>query len=78
MVLSNHCSFLFSDAFDTEKLLSSMDMLKHGKAVDIPKYDFKSYKNNVFPARRVTLSLFVGLFSELCSPRHMPFNMFLI
>ncbi|KAF3453261.1 hypothetical protein FNV43_RR03701 [Rhamnella rubrinervis] len=49
-------NFDHPDAFDTEKLLSSMDMLKHGKAVDIPKYDFKSYKNNVFPARRVNPS----------------------
>lgn len=41
------------DAFDTEQLLSSMEKLKHGHAVDIPRYDFKSYKNDVFPARRV-------------------------
>ncbi|KAI7758327.1 hypothetical protein M8C21_013688 [Ambrosia artemisiifolia] len=34
-------------AFDNEKLLSLVEMLKHGKAVDIPKYDFRSYKNNV-------------------------------
>ncbi|KAH0997790.1 hypothetical protein GBA52_021654 [Prunus armeniaca] len=44
------------NAFDTEKLLSSMDKLKHGQAVDIPNYDFKSYKNSVFPARRVNPS----------------------
>ena len=43
-----------SDAFDTEQLLCDMEKLKHGQAVDIPKYDFKSYKNNVFPARRVS------------------------
>lgn len=42
-----------SDAFDTEKLLDSMENLRHGQAVDIPNYDFKSYKNNVFSARRV-------------------------
>ncbi|GKV44538.1 hypothetical protein SLEP1_g51710 [Rubroshorea leprosula] len=42
-----------SDAFDTEKLLDSMDKLRHSQAVDIPKYDFKSYKSNLFPARRV-------------------------
>lgn len=30
-----------------------MDKLKHSQAVDIPKYDFKGYKNDVFPARRV-------------------------
>ncbi|KVH99250.1 Phosphoribulokinase/uridine kinase [Cynara cardunculus var. scolymus] len=47
-------NFDHPDAFDTEKLLSAMEMLKHGKAVDIPKYDFKSYKNNV--SRRVNPS----------------------
>ncbi|GKV44537.1 hypothetical protein SLEP1_g51710 [Rubroshorea leprosula] len=45
-----------SDAFDTEKLLDSMDKLRHSQAVDIPKYDFKSYKSNLFPARRVNPS----------------------
>ncbi|KAH7545441.1 hypothetical protein FEM48_Zijuj01G0094300 [Ziziphus jujuba var. spinosa] len=49
-------NFDHPDAFDTEKLLSSMDMLRHGQAVDIPKYDFKSYKSNVFPSRRVNPS----------------------
>lgn len=33
-----------------------MEKLRHGQAVDIPNYDLKSYKNNVFPARRVQLS----------------------
>jgi len=42
-----------SEAFDSERLLSVMDKLKHSQAVDIPKYDFKCYKNDVFPARRV-------------------------
>lgn len=42
-----------SDAFDTEKLLGVMEKLRHDQAVDIPKYDFKSCKNDVFPARRV-------------------------
>ena len=42
-----------SEAFDTEQLLRVMDKLKHSQAVDIPKYDFKGYKNDVFPARRV-------------------------
>lgn len=46
-------SFTLLDAFDTEQLLRAMEKLKHGQAVDIPKYDFKSYKNDVFPARRV-------------------------
>ncbi|MBA0637625.1 hypothetical protein Godav_029970, partial [Gossypium davidsonii] len=40
------------NSFDTEKLLDSMENLRHGQAVDIPNYDFKSYKNSVFPARR--------------------------
>ncbi|KAM1156731.1 hypothetical protein ACFX2B_027190 [Malus domestica] len=40
-------NFDHPDALDTEKLLSSMDKLKHGQAVDIPNYDFKSYKNSV-------------------------------
>ncbi|KAK3200073.1 hypothetical protein Dsin_023488 [Dipteronia sinensis] len=49
-------NFDHPDAFDTDQLLSSMEKLRHGKAVDIPNYDFKSYKNNVFPARRVNPS----------------------
>ncbi|KAK8644063.1 hypothetical protein V6N13_013336 [Hibiscus sabdariffa] len=49
-------NFDHPDAFDTEKLLESMDNLRHGRAVDIPKYDFKSYKHNVFPERRVNPS----------------------
>ncbi|KAM1174918.1 hypothetical protein ACFX19_027978 [Malus domestica] len=40
-------NFDHPNALDTEKLLSSMDKLKHGQAVDIPNYDFKSYKNSV-------------------------------
>ena len=52
-MLLSHVKFLVSDAFDTEELLSSMEKLRHGESVDIPKYDFKSYKNNVFPPRRV-------------------------
>ncbi|KVH89225.1 Phosphoribulokinase/uridine kinase [Cynara cardunculus var. scolymus] len=43
-------------AFDNEKLLSAMEMLKHGEAVDIPKYNFRSYKNNV--SRRETRTRF--------------------
>nr|KJB81525.1 hypothetical protein B456_013G150100 [Gossypium raimondii] len=46
-------NFDHPDSFDTEKLLDSMENLRHGQAVDIPNYDFKSYKNSVFPARRV-------------------------
>ncbi|KAI9119980.1 hypothetical protein K1719_008949 [Acacia pycnantha] len=37
-----------SDAFYTEQLLGVMDKLKHGQAVDIPNYDFKSYKGMHF------------------------------
>ncbi|XP_057983102.1 uridine kinase-like protein 3 [Malania oleifera] len=48
-------NFDHPDAFDTEQLLCSMDKLKHGQAIDVPKYDFKSYKN-LFPARRVNPS----------------------
>ncbi|KAI7734421.1 hypothetical protein M8C21_004070 [Ambrosia artemisiifolia] len=47
-------NFDHPDAFDTEKLLSSMEMLKLGKSVDIPKYDFKTYKNTA--SRRVNPS----------------------
>ncbi|GJY27361.1 aquaporin NIP2-1-like protein [Tanacetum coccineum] len=49
-----HCSISFSTsrrlhvhpetyAFDIEKLLADMEMLKHGKAIDIPQYDFMSH-----------------------------------
>nr|GLL38287.1 uridine kinase-like protein 4 [Ipomoea trifida] len=47
-------NFDHPDAFDTEQLLCIMDKLKHGEAVDIPKYDFKSYQNNA--TRRVNPS----------------------
>ena len=47
--------FLLLDAFNTEQLLCSMEMLKNGQAVDIPKYDFRSYKHNVLPTRRVQI-----------------------
>ncbi|KHN43919.1 Uridine kinase-like protein 4 [Glycine soja] len=46
-------NFDHPEAFDTEQLLRVMDKLKRGQAVDIPNYDFKGYKNDVFPARRV-------------------------
>ncbi|XP_015574932.1 uridine kinase-like protein 3 isoform X1 [Ricinus communis] len=49
-------NFDHPDAFDTEQLLCAMEKLRHGQAVDIPNYDFKSYKNDVFPARRVNPS----------------------
>ncbi|RYR45266.1 hypothetical protein Ahy_A07g031104 isoform A [Arachis hypogaea] len=46
-------NFDHPEAFDTEQLLSVMDKLKRGQAVNIPKYDFKGYKSGVSPARRV-------------------------
>ncbi|KAB2096245.1 hypothetical protein ERO13_A01G094500v2 [Gossypium hirsutum] len=49
-------NFDHPDAFDTEKLLDSIENLRHDRAVDIPNYDFKSYKSNAFPARRVNPS----------------------
>lgn len=49
-------NFDHPDAFDTEKLISTMENLKDGKAVDIPKYDFKSYKNKTLQSRRVNPS----------------------
>ncbi|KAL3364811.1 hypothetical protein AABB24_013534 [Solanum stoloniferum] len=49
-------NFDHPDAFDTEKLLRVVEELKQGQAVDIPKYDYKSYKNDVFPLRRVNPS----------------------
>jgi uridine kinase len=56
LILLNAKLPLWSDAFDTEKLLCVMETLRHQQAVDIPNYDFKSYKNNVSPARRVQFS----------------------
>jgi uridine kinase len=47
-------NFDHPDAFDTELLLSCMENLKHGKAVDIPNYNFKTYKS-VASARKVLL-----------------------
>ncbi|KAA3467331.1 uridine kinase-like protein 5 [Gossypium australe] len=49
-------NFDHPDAFDTEKLLDSIENLRHDRAVDIPNYDFKSCKSNAFPARRVNPS----------------------
>ncbi|CAN0879428.1 Uridine kinase-like protein 4 [Linum grandiflorum] len=49
-------NFDHPDAFDNDQLLSAMEKLRHGQAVDIPNYDFKSYKSDVFPARRVNPS----------------------
>uniref|UniRef100_A0A2N9GYZ0 uridine/cytidine kinase n=1 Tax=Fagus sylvatica TaxID=28930 RepID=A0A2N9GYZ0_FAGSY len=53
---SSYCNLTFpSDAFDTEKLLCVLEKLRHGQAVDIPNYDFKSYKNNVNPSDVILL-----------------------
>ncbi|XP_026664400.2 uridine kinase-like protein 4 isoform X2 [Phoenix dactylifera] len=48
-------NFDHPDAFDTEKLLSCMEDLKSGLAVNIPNYDFKTHKN-ILPARKVNPS----------------------
>ncbi|KVI10578.1 Uridine kinase-like protein, partial [Cynara cardunculus var. scolymus] len=55
VVLVNHnlqvfmstTSIILANSFDNEKLLLAMEMLKSGEAVGIPKYNFRSYKNNV-------------------------------
>ncbi|KAI4390048.1 hypothetical protein MLD38_002203 [Melastoma candidum] len=52
----NEYNFDHPDAFDTQQLLSSMHQLKRGQAVDIPLYDFKTYKNDVNMPRRVNPS----------------------
>ncbi|PIA58347.1 hypothetical protein AQUCO_00500342v1 [Aquilegia coerulea] len=49
-------NFDHPDAFDTEQLLHCMEKLMYGQAVDIPKYDFRSYKYNTSPTRRVNPS----------------------
>ncbi|KAK1311113.1 Uridine kinase-like protein 4 [Acorus calamus] len=48
-------NFDHPDAFDTELLLSCMESLRHGKAVDIPNYDYKTHRN-VLPKRKVNPS----------------------
>ncbi|KAJ8618058.1 hypothetical protein MRB53_014244 [Persea americana] len=63
-------NFGHPDAFDTEQLLCCMGKLRHWQAVDIPNYDFKSYKNGVFPKRRVVwLEKSSGVSCCLCFPR---------
>ncbi|THU72935.1 hypothetical protein C4D60_Mb04t17460 [Musa balbisiana] len=44
-------NFDHPDAFDTENLLCCMEKLRHGLAVDVPNYDFKSHKRKL-PARK--------------------------
>ncbi|KAL3813834.1 hypothetical protein ACJIZ3_015102 [Penstemon smallii] len=48
-------NFDHPDAFDTELLLSCMETLRHGRAVSIPNYDFKSHKS-IEPPRMVNPS----------------------
>ncbi|XP_073004421.1 uridine kinase-like protein 4 [Typha latifolia] len=48
-------NFDHPDAFDIESLLSCMENLTHGQAVDVPSYDFKTYKS-ILPARKVNPS----------------------
>nr|XP_018681075.1 PREDICTED: uridine kinase-like protein 3 isoform X4 [Musa acuminata subsp. malaccensis] len=48
-------NFDHPDAFDTENLLCCMEKLRHGLAVDVPNYDFKSNKRKL-PARKVNPS----------------------
>ncbi|KAK1296790.1 Uridine kinase-like protein 4 [Acorus calamus] len=48
-------NFDHPDAFDTKLLLSCMENLRHGKAVDIPNYDYKTHRN-VLPKRKVNPS----------------------
>ncbi|XP_075474855.1 uridine kinase-like protein 5 isoform X2 [Primulina tabacum] len=48
-------NFDHPDAFDTELLLSCMKTLRHGRAVSIPNYDFKSHKSTE-PSRLVNPS----------------------
>ncbi|RWV86616.1 hypothetical protein BHE74_00013443 [Ensete ventricosum] len=44
------------DAFDTENLLCCMEKLRHGLAVNVPNYDFKSHKRKL-PARKRYVSV---------------------
>ncbi|KAK2366275.1 uridine kinase [Trifolium repens] len=48
----NDYNFDHPDAFDTELMLSSMEKLKHGQAVNIPNYDINSRKR-IEPPRQV-------------------------
>ncbi|KAL8147647.1 uridine kinase-like protein 4 [Apium graveolens] len=49
-------NFDHPDAFDTEGLLLAMEKLKHGQSVDIPKYDFRSFKTETSKPRKVNPS----------------------
>lgn len=61
MLARLHHAF-FSDAFNTELLLSCMEKLKHGQAISIPNYDFKSHRS--IEAARVVIN-FIFLATDL-------------
>ncbi|XP_077237532.1 uridine kinase-like protein 4 isoform X2 [Tasmannia lanceolata] len=56
LMRAHEYNFDHPDSFDTEQLLACMEKLKNGQAVDIPHYDFRSYKNYVMPSRKVNPS----------------------
>jgi uridine kinase len=45
-----------SDAFDTEGIANCLELLKKGKAVDIPIYDFVTHQRST-EVRKVSFSL---------------------
>ncbi|KAG6488247.1 hypothetical protein ZIOFF_057006 [Zingiber officinale] len=49
--------FVDIDAFDTEHLISCMEKLRHGLAVDVPNYDFITHKRKL-PPRKVYQSYY--------------------
>ncbi|KAG6530138.1 hypothetical protein ZIOFF_012360 [Zingiber officinale] len=48
-------NFDHPDAFDIEHLLYCVEKLRHGQAVDVPNYDFRTYKRNL-SSRKVNTS----------------------
>ncbi|XP_043704778.1 uridine kinase-like protein 5 [Telopea speciosissima] len=52
----NEYNFDHPNAFDTELLLSCMEKMKCGQAVNIPIYDYKSHKNDMASGRQVNPS----------------------
>ncbi|XP_020531167.1 uridine kinase-like protein 4 isoform X2 [Amborella trichopoda] len=49
-------NFDHPDAFDTDELLRCMEMLKHGHAVDIPNYNFRTHQSHKASTRKVNPS----------------------
>lgn len=47
---------VFADAFDTEGIANCLELLKKGKAVDIPIYDFVTHQRST-EVRKVSFSL---------------------